>query len=126
MNCLMSNFYKLFFLYLSFYQLERVTGNSDLIRSILNGFLNFIFRKNFSRLAIQEVVQSSNSFIAEEVYVDKGHINTKGSKFQTFQGIKQANSLEKMKENKILEVLPVVNFLTLELKMSNLMRKGSL
>ena len=78
MNCLMSNFYKLFFLYLSFYQFERVAGNSDLIPTILNGFLNFIFTKNLSSLAIYEVVQSSNSFIAEEIYVDKGHINTRG------------------------------------------------
>lgn len=78
MSCLMSNFYKLFFLYLSFYQFERVAGNSDLIPSILNGFLNFISTKNLSRSAIQELVQSSNSFIAEEIYVDKGHINTRG------------------------------------------------
>ena len=69
----------------------------------MNGFLNFLFPENLSRSTICEVVQSSNSFIAEEVYnklrnknhkmhlaktVDKGHINISWENFQNFHGIK--------------------------------------
>lgn len=85
-------------------------GKLGLISSILNGFVNFLVPENLSRSTICEVVQSSNSFIAEEVCnkltnkshkmhltktVDMGHINISGHSFQDFQGIKQANSFEK-------------------------------
>ena len=120
-------------------------GNLGLIPPILNGFLNFLFPENLSCSTICKVVQSSNSFIAEEVYnklrnqnhkihlaktVDNGHINISRQNFQIFQGIKQANSFEKNERKSNYRGTAnyldyIVNFLILELKLSNLVRKRS-
>ena len=62
--------------------------------------------------------------------VDKGHINISRQNFQNFQGIKQANPFEKNERKSnhrgtanYLDY--IVNFLILELKLSNLVRKRS-